>query len=575
MIRPGLSTAALQDRRAEQRLGTVRVPGAVWIAVGLAVLAAASLTYLSRHLDFFGDEWTFAMVRRGWTLGSFFRPHNEHLVAALALIYKLLFATVGMRSYLPYMLCLEVLHAATGIVLFLLVRRRAGDVLALCAVALFLFMAHGAENLFWAFQMSFVGSTCFGLLAILILDRLHLDRVRLALASAALLVSLLFSGVGLFFLTAVAVDLFFDRERRRYLVAVAVPTLFYLLWFASYGIKGVTAHRSPLTLTGFLSLGSFIPTGIGAAISGLFSFGAMWAILVLPVACVLLAIRYLRRGSIDARSLGLMAGLVTQYGLTGLVRSQFGDVQSASYRYIYVAGAFLLPLFADAMRDLPWSRVWQAALAVVTVGALVHGAPFLHGFEVGRTAMIRAQDAQFAAALAFRGAPDLQLDNPLAPEPGSLRVSARQYYAIVDTMGTPLQVSGPDSLRGMIQPSIDQAMLTMFGPALRVTATASTQTPSSGTGCQAFDPASDRLVDLAVRSGSAIDLVPAGRTTIDFYLSYVADPGPQPLKTFTLSPGQVYEVHVPDAGKPIAWRLRLAGTMPGPLGICPAGGPAP
>ncbi len=550
------------------------MPGAFLIAICLALITAAALVYLGRHLDFFGDEWTFALTRRSWTLGSFFRPHNEHLVAATVLFYKLLYATIGMRSYLPYMIVLELLHGAAGIVLFLLIRRRAGDLLAICGAALFLLMAHGAENMFWAFQVAFVGATFFGLLAMLILDRRGLDGVRLIAASGALLASLLFSGVGLFFLAAVTVDLFFDRERRSYLKAVAPPVAFYLLWFASYGIKGIAAHRSPLTLTGLLSLGSFIPTGIGAAISGLFSFGSMWAILVLPVASVLLALRYVRRGYLDSRSLGLLAGLVAQYGLTGLVRSQFGDEQAASYRYIYVAGPFLLLLFGDAMRELPWSRLWQAAIAVVTIGAIAHGAPFLHSFEVARTATIRAQDAQFATALAFRGAPDLQLDALLDPDGNSLRIPLRDYFATVDSLGTPLRSSGPAGLKGSIPPSVDQAMLTMFGSHLKVSASAAGPIPTSGGGCQSFDPQSDRFIDLTVPSASSVRLVTTSTTTVDFFLSYLSAPGPQPLRSFTLAPGQVYQVRMPDTGTPIRWQLRLAGNTPGRLDVCPAAPPS-
>lgn len=570
MVQPGVQTRRRVELGLEGRLGAVRVPYAGWIATALAVIAVAALLYLGRRLYFFGDEWTFALTRRAWTIDSFFVAHNEHLVALLVLTYKLLYSFVGMRTYFPYLLTLELLHAGAGLVLFLLIRRRAGDLLALAALAMFLFIGRGAENLFWAFQIGFVGSVFFGLLSTYLLDSDNLGRRRLALGSLALLASVLFSGVGLFFIAALIVELGLDPRRRSYLIAVAVPVVLYLLWFGVYGIKAVSHHRSPLTLTGFLSLGSYIPTGIGAAISGLLGFGPVWAILVLPIAAVLLSMRYAQRGTIDSRSLGAMTGLLAQFGLAGIVRSQFGDLQAASSRYVYIAAVFLLPLFADALREFPWRSWWRPALALLLVVSLLHSASYLHTFERDRTAVIQAQNAQLSTALVFRGAPDLDLDAGLSIDYNALSLTLRQYYALVDSLGTPFHVAGPQSLAGLVTPAVDQAMLSMFGTRLRVSASPATAQPAATAACQLFDPQSDRYVDLTVRSGDAVDLMPAATTTIDFYLSYLAAPGPAPLRTFTLSAGQVYHVRVPDTGTPIDWHLRLGGTTPGQLSICPA-----
>jgi len=98
----------------------VRLSGklAAAVAVGLALLAAALLMYLSRHLSFWWDEWTWILERRGETLQTYFRPHNlEQWSTVPIAIYHLLLRTVGIGSYAPYMATLVAIHAINGLLL--------------------------------------------------------------------------------------------------------------------------------------------------------------------------------------------------------------------------------------------------------------------------------------------------------------------------------------------------------------------------------------------------------------------------------------------------------------------------
>src|SRR5260221_7155740 len=108
------------------------------------------------------------------------------------------------------MAVLVMLHGLTSFLLFELVRRRAGDVVGMAAVALLVVLGAGWENILWAFQISFVGSVACGLGVLLALES------RRTLPAALLLVaSLMFSGIGLVFLVAAAVRLWLERDRRR------------------------------------------------------------------------------------------------------------------------------------------------------------------------------------------------------------------------------------------------------------------------------------------------------------------------------------------------------------------------
>ena len=88
---------------APRRLAVSRATA--WVGLsGLLVLTAGLILYLGRSTGFYFDEWNFVLSRRGWDAQALLMPHNEHLSVVPVLIYKTLFSTVGIDSYLPYLL---------------------------------------------------------------------------------------------------------------------------------------------------------------------------------------------------------------------------------------------------------------------------------------------------------------------------------------------------------------------------------------------------------------------------------------------------------------------------------------
>ncbi len=116
----------------------VRVPRAREIVVAAALLGALCLLWATRNFTFYFDEWTFITTAPDWTPATIFQPHNEHPSILFRLVYWTLLNTVGLRSYLPYMALLALAHAANVLLLFELVRRRAGDLIGLAAALLLL-----------------------------------------------------------------------------------------------------------------------------------------------------------------------------------------------------------------------------------------------------------------------------------------------------------------------------------------------------------------------------------------------------------------------------------------------------
>jgi hypothetical protein len=153
----------------------VRVPHARLIVVIGALIASAAILWLARNLTFYYDEWTFILSAPDWTAATLLKPHNEHPVMITRAIYAVLLSTMGLRSYMPYMAALLAVQAAAVVLLFEVVRRRAGDLVGLGSAALMMVLGTGWENLLWAFQIQFVGSVACGLGMLL---ALHGERRR-------------------------------------------------------------------------------------------------------------------------------------------------------------------------------------------------------------------------------------------------------------------------------------------------------------------------------------------------------------------------------------------------------------
>ena len=213
------------------RLGDVRSGGLFPSLFAIAVVSVGVVLYLRSNRTFFYDEWDFFLCCRGWDPTVFFLPHNEHWSTIPILIWKLLFLVFGIRNYWPYEVVLLVAHVTSAFLLFLIVQRRLGDLPAYAAAATVLLLGTGVDNITWAFQIGFVESVALGLLAIWFIDTEWRLQISIPAISAALLVSLMCSSVGLAFVVAVGAMLFLDSQRRMLLPALIVPTA--ALWSGS------------------------------------------------------------------------------------------------------------------------------------------------------------------------------------------------------------------------------------------------------------------------------------------------------------------------------------------------------
>jgi len=299
-------------------VGEARVRRARIIVISATVAGCAAILLMSRGFNFYFDEWDFILAAPDWTLLSYLQPHNEHPSLIPKLVYGILLNTAGLRTYVPYMVVLMLLHGANVVLVFELVRRRSGEVAGMGAAALLLFLGAGWENLLWAFQITFVGSVACGLGALLALE-LPRTRATLSIAVALTAASLMFSGIGIALAVAVGVHLAASPERRREVLWLVPLAAAVLIWYLVLGRSG-TPSNPPPTASNILLTPGYAVWGIGAAAAGLVGEGG-WAA---PVALVLggasIGWTWWRRRP-DAFALGAAAALVTFYLITAVSRA--------------------------------------------------------------------------------------------------------------------------------------------------------------------------------------------------------------------------------------------------------------
>lgn len=409
-----------------------------WV-VGLAVILVVGLPFLlwmGRGLTFFSDEWAFIESRSLGDPGTWLPPHNEHWSTLPILLYRALVETIGITSYVPYLAVVVALHGLVVCLLFVVVRRQSGPLVALAAAILVVLFGSGFENLYWGFQIGFVGATAAGLAALVALD--GDDQPGAVVLVLSLLLGLATAGVALAFVVAAAVEAVLETRSRITVLAIAIPIAVHAAWFGSFGRAGVTT-RPPLSAEALTDVPGAVLDGLGnaaGAITGVGpSIGAFVAAALLIFATVLLW----RDRRLPARFVGCVAGIVTLYALIGLTRAhQFEGILNYT-RYTYVSGILLIVGLSALAGRLGLPHEKRPRLTALGVGgsllaiALVFNVRLLvdgRALFLTRAAMTRAL-VTVALERPLPDSTDPQRTLVLVPSPASLE-------RIVAAHGSPL-----------------------------------------------------------------------------------------------------------------------------------------
>jgi hypothetical protein len=132
-----------------------RLPSRWPAAVLIVAMAAAALLllHLTRGFTFYYDEWNFLINRQEFSADSLLRPHNEHNVLVVVLLFQGLWEVVGLGHYSAFLLLVVVLHLLCGGMLYAYARRRVGAVAALAPAVVVLFLGTAWEIILWPFEV--------------------------------------------------------------------------------------------------------------------------------------------------------------------------------------------------------------------------------------------------------------------------------------------------------------------------------------------------------------------------------------------------------------------------------------
>ncbi len=417
-----------------------------WIALVLLLLGGAVLlAYETRGTSFWADEWQWILTRRAGGAASFLDPHNQHLSLVPVAIYKVLFAIVGLRHYWPYRLILIAADVACALLVYIYVRRRLDDHLALLAAALIVFFGPGWQDILWPFQIAWLIAVGAGVAALLVLDRR--DRFGEVAACVLLAVSLASAGPGL----AIAIGLIVEvaaRRRRRDLWIVAIPIVLYGIWWLSY--QHTIFNRHALVL-----LPRFVFTAAASTVSALVGLARVdvfhdsgdflsWGAPLLVLFALLAAYRLRRPRAPQARIITLLAILLGFWILTGVGRAYVSigplvlQATGDESRYLYVGAVFTVLLAAEVARGI--SPGWGARV-LLTVAVAAAALSNFSALQDG-SGLLRIQANYTAAELA-----SLDLSRPVV-SPSYVSngfifgiVRAGQWFAAERALGTPVSTN--------------------------------------------------------------------------------------------------------------------------------------
>jgi hypothetical protein len=478
------------------------------------------------------------------------------------LVYKVLLSTVGMRSYLPFLAAMAVTHALGGMVLFAVLRKRGGDVLALALTVLFLLLGTGAQDLTWAFQLGFDASLLFGLLGVALLHGSEAGRRRRIGGCVALLLGLASSGMGLFYLAAAGVDALLQRDRWRRIWPVAVGLAAYVVWFEEFGKAGMSGDK-PLSVHTLSGLVQYVPVGVASAVAGVFGRSSSWGILVLPLFVGVAVLLYLRFRPTDSLLWAAAAGLIAQFVVTGITRVQYGAVEATQTRYVTMAAPFVMIIIAVLCAPLPQQVRDLPVVAMVTLVALAALGGNLLALQAADHALLpgfAAQKQELAVVYLFGDAPGT--DQNAIPDPANApTLTVADYLRTRTDFGGDVPVLTAASLGNVNYIDANAAVHNI----MPMHAKRGAGLPQNADHCSTTGP-NGGSAKIGVAGGRTVYVTTSSHelVTVQYWLE-----GPQagyPGLRYWVPAGGTIEATLPQTGMGLSWQLNLSTT--GTARIC-------
>jgi hypothetical protein len=384
-------------------------------------------------------------------------------------IYKLLFATAGLRHSWPYRGLMIAEHLLTCALIFVYARRRVRPLMALVAAALILLFGAGWEDLIWSFQITWNTSVLAGVGALLALDRR--DRIGDASACVLLLISLASSGIGVPILIGAAVEVVWVRRRTpREWWIFALPVALYVAWAIDYQHTIIARHA-------FVAAPGFVATGLASTFAGLAGLegstgldgpGTLmtWGPFLLLAGIALAAWRLVRLRALAPRVVSLATIVLAFWVITAITRYVFADPYSS--RYLYVSGVFTVLLAVELARGTVPARWLQGLIVAGAAAAILSNVGALR--DAGRLMRDAGLTTRADLAAADIGRPIVPPGYYLHDIPAwpLVQVPAAAYYSAARELGTPAATAAQlPTLPEPAREAADRELIAIHGLALR------------------------------------------------------------------------------------------------------------
>lgn len=435
-------TATRADGRIRERTATAV------LVTGLAGLAAITL-WMARNFGFVADEWD---ILAHHVHGDLLTPYNGHLSLVPAGIYQAIAHTLGVGSYLPYLIVGLIAFLAIPVG-FHLTHRHRTDPLLVALAALGIAWSPAADtNLLYGFLLNFDIPLVLLLVAWWAIRRNTVGSDWWAAGAVA--VALASSSVGVVVAFAVVVELILARAPLRRLVRFAPPVIAWVVWWFF--------HHEPTTPA---SMGERITYAVNMLVGILAGFTLGWKPGALGSLAVIVTILVVGRRRIDAHVVAIGAALVFFVALSSFSRA--GEIAlnpPDASRYVFLGDLLIVAALIWCLRGV---RIPTGALAAVAALVLA-GATVLYGnmrdyrrFALGE--VTRIQPFLAGAETAGPAAdPDRILPLNLIP------VTVGEYLEMVDVVGSPIagvaveDLGDPDA-----RAAADELLIEDVGPLAR------------------------------------------------------------------------------------------------------------
>lgn len=539
---------------------------AAHVVLALAMVASSIVALvLGRGTFFTGDEMAWIANSPGLDLKGVFHPHSGHLVAIPRLLYKLILDTAD-TSYIYFRLLTLAALLSTVVLLYLQIRMRVGDVVALAPCLILLFFGPAAVHFIQGNGFTILGSIACGLAALLAVQRGN--RRSDLLACFFLCLGVATYTVALGFVAGIAVYLLWGglRVGLSRIWVVAIPAALYFawrLWLMKQGIEPERGGVSPsyillLPTWAFQSIG-----GVMAAATGL-SYDFVnkaavppWQLAGPPlalVACFFWVRALLTRS--NSRDLWVASSiLIALLSLQVVAWIPVVRLPGAD-RYLFPTGIALALVAAEIFRNQRWGPRHLAVLSLIVLCAISVNIVVLRDKGASlrdSTPHLRAQ----ILALELISEID-QTDQPLSPAPdaeaiaipggGDLFESANRHYGRIGFSEEEL-AREPDATRAYF----DNFFIKHLGttalpiPTERVQLEDCKKLDADSSGTATAEAGDSRLV---LKRSDLSQPIHMGRFADTATIPLSGDPG-----------SQTVEIQLRDDGAGIPWRINSPATL--------------